>query len=348
MQKVTINDIARTAGVSVGTVSKVLNGDTSVKQKNRDAVQQAVLLLGYNVNKVARSLAHKPIKIGIMLPSAFETYFDSMRRGIEQVIHSLADYKVEAVYRNYAKFDDDQKVIECLDAFISQNVNGILLGPLHRMGGYESILSVLQACKIPVVLIVSEFSCANRLACVSIDAALSGKTAAELAALAVPVDFDVAVFVGNKDVEEHRIKAESFCQRITQLQRNAIGIFETQDEPELAFLLAMNIIKQSPRLRLIYVATGNSVAVCKAICSCGKQEEIRVIATDLLNGLQPYIEQGIVIGTLDQHFEEQGAVAVTTLYQYLAEGVLPQAEIKIAPSVLLQSGMLEKMSIEMK
>ena len=40
--------------------------------------------------------------------------------------------------------------------------------------------------------------------------------------------------------------------------------------------------------------------------------------------------------------EEQGAVAVTTLYQYLTEGTLESSEIKIAPSVLLQSGMLEQ------
>ena len=78
VQRVTIKDIAKAADVSLGTVSKVLNGDQSVKEANRLAVEQAVQALGYNVNKVARSLAHKPIKIGIMLPHVFEEYFDRM------------------------------------------------------------------------------------------------------------------------------------------------------------------------------------------------------------------------------------------------------------------------------
>ena len=82
VQRVTIKDIAKAADVSLGTVSKVLNGDQSVKEANRLAVEQAVQALGYNVNKVARSLAHKPIKIGIMLPHVFEEYFDPMVRGI--------------------------------------------------------------------------------------------------------------------------------------------------------------------------------------------------------------------------------------------------------------------------
>ena len=151
-----------------------------------------------------------------------------------------------------------------------------------------------------------------------------------------------AVFVGNKDVTEHRTKAESFCGRMQELNCKTIGVFETQDESELAYQLTVSTLKQYPQLRLIYVATGNSVAVCRAICDHGRQAEVQVIATDLLGGLQNYIKQGIVIGALDQHLEEQGAVAVTTLYQYLTEGTLESSGIKIAPSVLLQSGMLEQ------
>ena len=314
VQRVTIKDIAKAADVSLGTVSKVLNGDQSVKEANRLAVEQAVQALGYNVNKVARSLAHKPIKIGIMLPHVFEEYFDPMVRGIARVVDSLADYKVSAVYKSYEKFDDDETVAECLEYFISEDVSGILLGPFHHIGAYSGVMTALKKHQIPVVLVLSDLEQTQRLACISVDARLSGKTAAELA----------------------------FCGRMQELNCKTIGVFETQDESELAYQLTVSTLKQYPQLRLIYVATGNSVAVCRAICDHGRQAEVQVIATDLLGGLQNYIKQGIVIGALDQHLEEQGAVAVTTLYQYLTEGTLESSEIKIAPSVLLQSGMLEQ------
>lgn len=343
MQRVTIKDIAKAADVSLGTVSKVLNGDQSVKESNRVAVEQAVQTLGYNVNKVARSLAHKPVKIGIMLPSVFEEYFDPMLHGIECVVDSLADYKVSAVYRNYEKFDDDKAVAECLDYFISEDVSGILLGPFHYIGAYSGVMAALKSQQIPVVLVLSDLEQSQRLACISVDALLSCKTAAELSSLVLQSNETAAVFVGNKDVAEHRAKAESFCNRMQELGRKVAGVFETQDESELAYQLAISMIRQHAQLRLFYVATGNSVAVCKAVCDCGKQGDIHVIATDLLGGLQPYIEQGIVIGALDQHLEEQGAMAVTTLHRYLTEGQLDSSEIKIAPSVLLKSGMLEQM-----
>ena len=190
VQRVTIKDIAKAADVSLGTVSKVLNGDQSVKEANRLAVEQAVQALGYNVNKVARSLAHKPIKIGIMLPHVFEEYFDPMVRGIARVVDSLADYKVSAVYKSYEKFDDDETVAECLEYFISEDVSGILLGPFHHIGAYSGVMTALKKHQIPVVLVLSDLEQTQRLACISVDARLSGKTAAELASLVMkPVSY---------------------------------------------------------------------------------------------------------------------------------------------------------------
>ena len=49
------------------------------------------------------------------------------------------------------------------------------------------------------------------------------------------------------------------------------------------------------------------------------------------------------MGILDQHMDEQGATAISILHQYLSEGTLEDREIKIPPTVLLQSGILHQM-----
>lgn len=345
MSGATIKDIARVAGVSIGTVSKVLNGDQTVKDKNRRVIERAIKELDYNVNKAARGLAHKPTKIGVLLPSVFDEYFESMLVGIRRVVDSLADYKVTAIYRDYAKFDDDSKVVECLNDFVKENVSGIILGPSH-MGTYGIELLRLQERGIPVVLVLSDLEKFGRLACISIDSVLSGRTAAELASMVLTEGGMAAAFVGNKDVAEHSMKAESFSKRMGELNCRVAGVYETQDESELAYQLTVSLVRQNPMLQLIYVATGNSVAVCKGINDCGKQGRIRVVATDVLEELRPYVQNGTVIGVLDQHFEEQGTVAVNTLYQYLSEGTLKSREIRVAPSLLLHSGILERMQKE--
>ena len=337
MHKVTINDIANAAGVSVGTVSKVLNGDQTVKERNRLAVQNAIQTLGYNVNQAARRLARGPICLGIMLPNVFDAYFDSMEAGILRVIRSLSDYRVSAVVRRYAKFDDDQSVSRCLSDFMENHVDGILLGPLRSIQENSPVLSLLHASRLPVVLLLSDLPQLPRLSCVSIDAVLSGQTAADLAVLSTPPDRHFTVLVGNKDVAEHRIKAESFQKRIAEYGRHAVRVLETQDDPGLAYMLSCNLIRDNPNLGLIYVATGNSVAVCKAICDCGKADSVKVIATDLPDGLMPYVDRSVILGVLDQHLDEIGSRAAFALYQHLVDGTACTDEISIPPSLLLRS-----------
>ena len=95
-------------------------------------------------------------------------------------------------------------------------------------------------------------------------------------------------------------------------------------------------------LKLIYVATGNSVAVCRAIEDCGKRGAVRVIATDARRELRPYVENRIVIGILDQHLHDQGRLAVNTLYRYLTENALEREDISLPPTLLLKSAILKK------
>ena len=58
-EKTTIVDVARTAGVSVGTVSRVLNGNTKVRAQLRQKVQAAIDELGYAPNAVAQSMRRR-------------------------------------------------------------------------------------------------------------------------------------------------------------------------------------------------------------------------------------------------------------------------------------------------
>jgi len=341
VKKVTIRDIAREANVSVGTVSKYLNGRTDMREDNRKAISEAIERLDYSVNMVARTLAHKPIKIGVLLSSAFDEYFNPMEEGIRSAVNALVDHKVSAVYSRYAGYYDDQKIIDTLDSYIRQNVNGIILAP-SRYYNSRQLISRLEQAKIPVVLMVSDADCGCRLAHVGIDARLSGAVAADLAGFILKENEATAVFVGGNEVTEHKIKAESYCASCRDRGIIQAGIYETQDDPRAAYQLTEDLLRRRPDLKLIYVATGNSVAVCQAIYASGRQDQVKVIATDIPRDLYSYVESGMVIGVLGQHLHTQGEVAVKTLYNYLAEGTLTRDQIKIAPELMLRSAILNR------
>ncbi len=82
---VTIKDVARIAGVSVATVSRVLNGSDLVRDGTRDRVQQIALDLGYSPHGAARSLiTNRTHTIGVLLPDIYGEFFSEVIRGIDQ------------------------------------------------------------------------------------------------------------------------------------------------------------------------------------------------------------------------------------------------------------------------
>ncbi|MBP8314095.1 LacI family DNA-binding transcriptional regulator, partial [Clostridium neonatale] len=82
--KVTIQDVAKKANVSVATVSRVMNGNYPVKAETRESVLKAVDELNYIPNMQARELTQKKsTTIGVVVPSINNMFFPEVINGIE-------------------------------------------------------------------------------------------------------------------------------------------------------------------------------------------------------------------------------------------------------------------------
>jgi LacI family transcriptional regulator len=80
-QRVTILDVARAAGVSAQTVSRVLNNKGEVSQRTREAVLAAIRQLGYRPDGVARSLVTRRTRtIGLVVPDIANPFFPEIAR----------------------------------------------------------------------------------------------------------------------------------------------------------------------------------------------------------------------------------------------------------------------------
>jgi LacI family transcriptional regulator len=82
---VTIKDVARLAGVSVATVSRVYNDSHLVRGETRDRVRQIAEQLGYSPHGAARSLiTSRTHTLGVLLPDLYGEFFSEVIRGIDQ------------------------------------------------------------------------------------------------------------------------------------------------------------------------------------------------------------------------------------------------------------------------
>ncbi len=86
--RASLEDVAKLSGVSTATVSRVLNGSTTVRQSRREAVERACEELGYVINRAARTLAsRRSMTIGAVVPTLATETFSRTLAAFQQHIH---------------------------------------------------------------------------------------------------------------------------------------------------------------------------------------------------------------------------------------------------------------------
>lgn len=166
-----IIDVALDAGVSVGTVSNVLNSPARVSSQTVLRVRQSITKLGYVRNGAARQLrAGESRTIALIVFDATNPFFTDLARGAEDAA-TAAGYSV--LLANTSESQERER--SYLDLFEEQRVRGILISPY---GDVEGRLKALDRFGIPSVL-VDRVSEKERFRSVSVDDIAGGTIAVE-------------------------------------------------------------------------------------------------------------------------------------------------------------------------
>jgi LacI family transcriptional regulator len=142
---VTIYDVAREAGVSMATVSRVVNNNPNVKPQTRKKVFEAIERLGYRPNAVARGLASKKTTtVGVVIPDISNSIFSEVARGIEDIANM---YHYNIILCNADK--KKEKEIRVINTLLEKQVDGLLF-----MGGAvtDDHIQAFKTSSVPIVL----------------------------------------------------------------------------------------------------------------------------------------------------------------------------------------------------
>ena len=121
-QTVTIYDVAREAGVSMATVSRVVNGNPNVKPSTRKKVFAVIDELNYRPNAVARGLASKKTTtVGVLIPDVTNLYYSALARGIDDI---ATMYKYNIILAN--SDENEQKEVKVLNTLLAKQVDGVI------------------------------------------------------------------------------------------------------------------------------------------------------------------------------------------------------------------------------
>lgn len=124
MANATISDVARAAGVSTMTVSRVINGESNVRESTRAAVGAAIKQLGYRPNKAARSLASgRQIQLGLLYDNPSSGYLSAMLLGL---LEQARQSDTQVVVAECASVQAGRNELRQM---IRSGVSGVILSP---------------------------------------------------------------------------------------------------------------------------------------------------------------------------------------------------------------------------
>ena len=151
MKRVTIYEVAKEAGVSLATVSRVINGSSVVKEDTRTRVEEAISKLGYKPNAIAQGLAlRRSTTIGLIIPEGSIAYANQVINGLADVA-KIYDYNIVL----HTITEGISKIEEIVDQVIKSSVDGVLI---YCNKSLDESTSLLEKYNIPMVVIGEKVS----------------------------------------------------------------------------------------------------------------------------------------------------------------------------------------------
>lgn len=194
-RNIRIVDIARLAGVSPGTVDRVLHNRGKVSAEKKEKIEKVLKEINYKPNIIARSLAmRKHYTIVVFIP-CFEkgSYWDTLDGGIVKAANELANFNIDIEYVYYDQYNAKsfkEKSDEILNK--GKDVSAVLVAPLFKE--YSVRLSQeLDVRDIPYVYVDSNIEEQNNISYFGANSFDSGRLAAKLLLYKIEKDADIII-----------------------------------------------------------------------------------------------------------------------------------------------------------
>ena len=147
-KSINLKKVAEKAGVSIATVSRVINDSPNVNPQTRIKIEKLIKELKYTPNRVAKRLRNRNTSsnlLGVLIPDIQNPFYVDVLRGIEDVAYRN---KYALIMCNFAQDETKEKLY--LDILQSESIDGLIAAPTHE---YDQEVSNLVRTGLPIVCV---------------------------------------------------------------------------------------------------------------------------------------------------------------------------------------------------
>ncbi len=322
----TMKEIAELAGVSRGTVDRVLNKRGAVNPKTEEKILEIARALEYKPNRAGIALAaqKRKYRFGIVMFGQNNPFFEDVQQGFNERIRELEEYNCTVLSRTTSDFGVTDQ-LETIDQLVNEGINALAIAPQNDPRIAEKINELFDA-GIPTVTFNTDIEHSKRIAYVGSDYYKCGQTAAGLMHLMTHDDVHIGIISGSSQILCHTERIAGFEACLQKFPNMQVADFiENHDDDFASYELTKDMLQKHPEINAVFFAAGGTYGGCKAILATGRKD-IKIITFDKIESTVEMMNKGVISATICQEPHIQGSLPLKILFDYLTTGELPEKE----------------------
>ncbi len=330
--RLTLEDVAREAGVSLATADRVVNRREGVRSKTVARVERAISKLGYKTNVAAARLArNRRHRFAFLLPSSINPFMEQLAA---QVATTAEWLELQQTYVDILRVDVfDPDALASALRHLPPVYDGVAVVALDHPA-VRSAIDDLADRSVHVVTLVSDTPSARRTHYVGIDNPAAGRTAASLMGrFLVQRPGQVAVIAGSMALRDHSERHFGFLQVLSgeypHLQ--VLPAFEGRDDNDRNHMIVSRLLEDCPGLVGIYNVGAGNEGIAEALRSSGRASELVWIAHELTPDARRCLLSGVADAIINQDagHEARSAARILLAHCERAPILLDQERIRV-------------------
>jgi len=314
----TVHEIAALAGVSIGTVDRVLHNRGRVSAATRARVEAIIEQFRFTPNPMARQLKrNRPYRFCALIPRRDQDagYWGQIIAGIERAAREISPLRIETEVFEYDRYNSES--FERTSEVVSGGkFDGIVFAPIMQRRT-RPFVERISAEKIPVVFVDADMPGTSPLCVIGQDSFGGGYLAGRLFHLfAGTVSLPAAVLDAHGDDYNITRRREGF---LSYADYHSIPVivreYSDYGGGDISVEKIAQFLKENPRLSGIFITNCMAHRVAEAAGKQRKDNPFLLVGYDLIPSNQPLLLDGRISAIISQRPEAQGREALLTLFR---------------------------------
>ena len=321
---VTIKDIAKAANVSRGTVDRALNDRGGVNPDVAARIKSIAADMGYKPNTIAKALATRsnPVRLGVILNSIGNPFWDKVIDGINSAYDNLSDFGISMEIRKMRGYDQDRQLHE-LEHLKEKGIDGLVITPISTPKVRDALNELIRS-GVQVVCCNLDIDDVAYQAYVGCDYFCSGQTAGAIIGMTTHGESNLGIITSSHGLYFHEMRVKG-CTSVLKNYPNIhiTDYAEAEDDEEVSYNEVKKMLLKSEKIDTLYFVTGGTTGGLRAIHDLHMEKRLRVFTFDQIPAVIENLKSGLVIATIDQQPFVQGATSVRMLFEAIMTKQIP-------------------------